>query len=287
MDKEIKIIECPRDAMQGIETFIDTQKKIEYINKLLQVGFDTIDFGSFVSAKAIPQLRDTEEVLKHLKLSETNSKLLAIVANTRGAEDASKFNEIDYLGFPFSVSETFQLRNTNSTIEQSLTRVEEIQNICHKTNKKLVVYLSMGFGNPYGDKWNPDIVISWAEKLKNLDVSIMALSDTVGVSNRENINLLFKDLIPEFPSVEFGAHLHSTPQTAKEKISAVLNAGCYRIDAAIHGFGGCPMATDDLTGNIATETLLETLADHNFILEINQKVFVESMAMADTIFPKH
>lgn len=287
MDKEIKIIECPRDAMQGIETFIDTQKKIKYINKLLQVGFDTIDFGSFVSAKAIPQLRDTEEVLKHLKLSETNSKLLAIVANTRGAEDASKFNEIDYLGFPFSVSETFQLRNTNSTIEQSLTRVEEIQNICHKTNKKLVVYLSMGFGNPYGDKWNPDIVISWAEKLKNLDVSIVALSDTVGVSNRENINLLFKDLIPEFPSVEFGAHLHSTPQTAKEKISAVLNAGCYRIDAAIHGFGGCPMATDDLTGNIATETLLETLADHNFILEINQKVFVESMAMADTIFPKH
>ena len=287
MDKEIKIIECPRDAMQGIETFIDTQKKIEYINKLLQVGFDTIDFGSFVSAKAIPQLRDTEEVLKHLKLSETNSKLLAIVANTRGAEDASKFNEIDYLGFPFSVSETFQLRNTNSTIEQSLTRVEEIQNICHKTNKKLVVYLSMGFGNPYGDKWNPDIVILWAEKLKNLDVSIMALSDTVGVSNRENIILLFKDLIPEFPSVEFGAHLHSTPQTAKEKISAVLNAGCYRIDAAIHGFGGCPMATDDLTGNIATETLLETLADHNFILEINQKVFVESMAMADTIFPKH
>jgi hydroxymethylglutaryl-CoA lyase len=287
MDKEIKIIECPRDAMQGIETFIDTQKKIEYINKLLQVGFDTIDFGSFVSAKAIPQLRDTEEVLKHLKLSETNSKLLAIVANTRGAEDASKFNEIDYLGFPFSVSETFQLRNTNSTIEQSLTRVEEIQNICHKTNKKLVVYLSMGFGNPYGDKWNPDIVISWAEKLKNLDVSIMALSDTVGVSNLENINLLFKDLIPEFPSVEFGAHLHSTPQTAKEKISAVLNAGCYRIDAAIHGFGGCPMATDDLTGNIATETLLETLADHNFILEINPKVFVESMAMADTIFPKH
>jgi hydroxymethylglutaryl-CoA lyase len=287
MSKEIKIIECPRDAMQGIETFIDTQKKIEYINKLLQVGFDTIDFGSFVSAKAIPQLRDTEEVLKHLKLSETNSKLLAIVANTRGAEDASKFNEIDYLGFPFSVSETFQLRNTNSTIEQSLTRVEEIQNICHKTNKKLVVYLSMGFGNPYGDKWNPDIVILWAEKLKNLDVSIMALSDTVGVSNHENINLLFKDLIPEFPSVEFGAHLHSTPQTAKEKISAVLNAGCYRIDAAIHGFGGCPMATDDLTGNIATETLLETLADHNFILEINQKVFVESMAMADTIFPKH
>ena len=287
MNKEIKIIECPRDAMQGIETFIDTQKKIEYINKLLQVGFDTIDFGSFVSAKAIPQLRDTEEVLKHLKLSETNSKLLAIVANTRGAEDASKFNEIDYLGFPFSVSETFQLRNTNSTIEQSLTRVEEIQNICHKTNKKLVVYLSMGFGNPYGDKWNPDIVILWAEKLKNLDVSIMALSDTVGVSNRENIILLFKDLIPEFPSVEFGAHLHSTPQTAKEKISAVLNAGCYRIDAAIHGFGGCPMATDDLTGNIATETLLETLADHNFILEINQKVFVESMAMADTVFPKH
>jgi hydroxymethylglutaryl-CoA lyase len=287
MNKEIKIIECPRDAMQGIETFIDTQKKIDYINKLLQVGFDTLDFGSFVSAKAIPQLRDTEEVLKHLNLLETNSKLLAIVANTRGAEDASKFNEIDYLGFPFSVSETFQLRNTNSTIEQSLTRVEEIQNICNKTNKKLVVYLSMGFGNPYGDKWNPDIVISWAEKLKNLDVSIMALSDTVGVSNPENINLLFKDLIPEFLSVEFGAHLHSTSQTAKEKISAVLNAGCYRIDAAIHGFGGCPMATDDLTGNIATETLLESLSDHNFILKINQKVFAESMLMADIVFPKH
>jgi hydroxymethylglutaryl-CoA lyase len=287
MNRKIKIIECPRDAMQGIETFIDTQKKIDYINKLLQVGFDTIDFGSFVSAKAIPQLRDTEEVLKHLNLSETISKLLAIVANTRGAEDASKFNEIDFLGFPFSVSETFQLRNTNSTIEQSLIRVEEIQNICHKSNKKLVVYLSMGFGNPYGDKWNPDIVISWAEKLKNLDVSIMALSDTVGVSNPENINLLFNDLIPEFPSVEFGAHLHSTPQTAKEKISAVLNAGCNRIDAAIHGFGGCPMATDDLTGNIATEILLETLADHNFILKINQKVFAESMLMADIVFPEH
>jgi hydroxymethylglutaryl-CoA lyase len=287
MNKEIKIIECPRDAMQGIETFIDTQKKIDYINKLLQVGFDTIDFGSFVSAKAIPQLRDTEEVLKHLNLSETKSKLLAIVANTRGAEDASKFNEIDFLGFPFSVSETFQLRNTNSTIEQSLIRVEEIQNICHKSNKNLVVYLSMGFGNPYGDKWNPDIVISWAEKLKNLDVSIMALSDTVGVSNPENINLLFKDLIPEFPSVEFGAHLHSTPQTAKEKISAVLNAGCNRIDAAINGFGGCPMAADDLTGNIATEVLIELLEYEKMTTNLDLKIFAEAMKLADSVFTQH
>jgi hydroxymethylglutaryl-CoA lyase len=287
MNKEIKIIECPRDAMQGIETFIDTQKKIDYINKLLQVGFDTIDFGSFVSAKAIPQLRDTEEVLKHLNLSETKSKLLAIVANTRGAEDASKFNEIDFLGFPFSVSETFQLRNTNSSIEQSLIRVEEIQNICHKSNKKLVVYLSMGFGNPYGDKWNPDIVISWAEKLKNLDVSIMALSDTVGVSNPENIHLLFNDLIPEFPQVEFGAHLHSTPQLSKEKIKAVLDSGCNRIDAAIHGFGGCPMATDDLTGNIATEVLIELLEFEIMTTNLDLKIFAEAMHLADSVFAQH
>jgi len=287
MSREIKIIECPRDAMQGIDTFIDTQKKINYINKLLQVGYDTIDFGSFVSAKAIPQLKDTEEVLRALDLSNTKTKLLAIVANTRGAEDATKFNEIDFLGFPFSVSETFQIRNTNSTIEQSLFRIEEIQNLCLKNNKKLVVYLSMGFGNPYGDKWNADIVISWAEKLKNLDVSIMALSDTVGVSNPENISLLFKDLIPEFPSVEFGAHLHSTPQTATEKIISVLKSGCNRIDSAIHGFGGCPMATDDLTGNIATETLLETLTKEKYNLSIDQKVFAEAMLMADTVFPKH
>lgn len=287
MNEQIKIIECPRDAMQGIETFIDTNKKASYINQLLKVGFDTIDFGSFVSPKAIPQLRDTAEVLKKLDLNNTHSKLLAIVANIRGAEDACKFNEIDYLGFPFSVSETFQQRNTNSSIDESLLRVEEIQNLCLKFNKKIVVYLSMGFGNPYGDKWSPDIVMKWAEKLKGLEVKIMALSDTIGVSNPKNINLLFKDLIPEFKEVEFGAHLHSTPQSAIKKINAVIESGCLRIDAAIHGFGGCPMASDSLTGNIATETVLSVMESLNIKHQIQKDVFFDSLKLADTTFPTH
>ena len=242
----MKIIECPRDAMQGIHEFIPTQKKIEYINSLLKVGFDTIDFGSFVSPKAIPQLRDTAEVLNNLDLSSTKSKLLAIVANTRGAEDAVGFDEIQYLGFPFSISETFQLRNTNATIQEALIRVEEIQNLCIRNRKELVIYISMAFGNPYGDEWSSDVVIQWTTKLNQLGIKTIALADTVGVSNPESIIYLFSKLIPRFTDVEFGAHLHSTPQTRNEKIKAAFDSGCRSFDVAVHGFGGCPMANDDL-----------------------------------------
>jgi hydroxymethylglutaryl-CoA lyase len=251
----LKLVECPRDAMQGIKDFIPTELKAKYINTLLKVGFDTIDFGSFVSAKAIPQMQDTAALLKLLELSSTKSKLLAIIANQRGAEDACAFEEISYLGFPFSISETFQQRNTNSSIAESLKRVEEIQSLCVKHNKKLVVYISMAFGNPYGDEWNTQIAVDWTHKLYDTGVRIIALADTIGVSNPENISYLFKGLIPEFRDVEFGAHLHSRKENAQEKIDAAYKAGCRRFDSAIHGFGGCPMAKDDLTGNIATEDL--------------------------------
>lgn len=266
--------------MQGIKEFIPTQTKVNYINSLLKVGFDTIDFGSFVSPKAIPQMQDTAEVLRQLDLSSTNSKLLAIVANTRGAEQACSFDEIRYLGFPFSISETFQQRNANSSIAESLVRVEEIQNLCLKHNKELVVYISMAFGNPYGDTWNSDIVISWTKKLSDLGIKIIALSDTVGVSDKDNIKYLFSNIIPEFKGVEIGAHLHSTKEKALEKIEAAYNSGCQRFDVAIHGFGGCPMAKDDLTGNLATEDL-ELFFDSNAIpLNLNkallQKAYVES-----------
>lgn len=276
----MKIIECPRDAMQGIKEFIPTQTKVNYLNSLLKVGFDTIDFGSFVSPKAIPQMQDTAEVLKQLDLSTTKSKLLAIVANTRGAGQACEFGEIRYLGFPFSISETFQQRNANSSIAESLVRVEEIQNLCMKHNKELVVYISMAFGNPYGDVWNSDIVINWTKKLSDMGIKIIALSDTVGVSDKENINYLFSNIIPEFKGVEIGAHLHSTKEKALEKIEAAYKSGCQRFDVAIHGFGGCPMAKDDLTGNLATEDL-ELFFDTNNIplnlnIELLQKAYVES-----------
>jgi hydroxymethylglutaryl-CoA lyase len=249
----IKMIECPRDAMQGIKEFIPTALKVNYLNALLKVGFDTIDAGSFVSPKAIPQMQDTAEVFKQLDLSSSKSKLLAIIANTRGAEDACSFDEVTYLGFPFSISETFQQRNTNSSIAESLKRVEEIQSLCVKNNKKLVVYISMAFGNPYGDEWSSDIAISWTKKLREMGIKIIALADTIGVSNPENISYLFSKLIPEFTDVEFGAHLHSRKENAREKIEAAYLSGCLRYDSAIHGFGGCPMAKDDLTGNIATQ----------------------------------
>jgi hydroxymethylglutaryl-CoA lyase len=266
----MKIIECPRDAMQGIKQLIPTDVKAKYINSLLNIGFDTIDFGSFVSPKAIPQMHDTAEVLKQLDLSQTKSKLLAIIANTRGAQDACAFEEIRYLGFPFSISETFQQRNANSSIAESLVRVEEIQNLCVKSNKELVVYISMAFGNPYGDLWNSDIVIDWTKKLSELGIKIIALSDTIGVSNRENITSLFTSIIPEFKNVEIGAHLHSTKDKAQEKIDAAYKSGCQRFDVAIHGFGGCPMAKDDLTGNLATEDL-ELYFDQNTIpLNLNK-----------------
>ncbi|MCD6066470.1 MAG: isopropylmalate/homocitrate/citramalate synthase [Bacteroidetes bacterium] len=252
----IKLIECPRDAMQGIKQMIPTQLKADYINSILKVGFDTIDFGSFVSPKAIPQLQDTAEVLKKLDLSSTKSKLLAIIANQRGAQDAVAYDEIKYLGFPFSISETFQQRNTNSSIAESLVRVEEIQNLCVQNKKELVVYISMAFGNPYNDEWNSEIVLKWTERLHSMGIRIIALADTIGVSDPENITYLFKHLIPAFKDVEFGAHLHSIKEKSREKIQATAESGCLRFDSAIHGFGGCPMAKDDLTGNIATEDIV-------------------------------
>jgi hydroxymethylglutaryl-CoA lyase len=252
----IKIIECPRDAMQGIKTFIPTARKVAYIQSLLRVGFDTIDFGSFVSSKAIPQMQDSAEVLSQLDLSQTNSKLLSIIANTQGAIAASDHKEIQYLGFPFSISENFQMRNTHKTIEESLITLNEILEIAYKTNKEAVAYLSMGFGNPYGDPWNLDIVESWTENLANRGVKILSLSDTIGSSTPEVIQYLFSNLIPKYPNIEFGAHLHTTPEKWFEKVDAAYNAGCRRFDGAIQGFGGCPMAKDTLTGNMPTEKLL-------------------------------
>lgn len=282
----IKLIECPRDAMQGLHDFIPTETKVNYINQLLKVGFYTIDFGSFVSAKAIPQLRDTTEVLRGLDLSSTKSKLLAIVANTRGAEDAVKFKEIDYLGFPFSISETFQQRNTNSSIEESLMRVAEIQKLCKESNKILVVYISMAFGNPYGDEWNLHVAANWCKKLyENLGIEILALSDTIGVSNPANIKQLFSGLIPELPNVEFGAHLHSTPNTVFEKVEAAYQAGCRRFDGAIKGFGGCPMAKDELTGNMPTEEMISYINGENLGINIDNSEFQKSIAMALNVFP--
>jgi hydroxymethylglutaryl-CoA lyase len=254
--KEIKIIECPRDAMQGIKDFIPTQNKVDYIQSLLRVGFDTIDFGSFVSPKAIPQMQDTAEVLAQLDLSETQSKLLAIIANTQGAKIASTHKEIQYLGFPFSISENFQMRNTHKTIAESLLTLQEILDIACASNKEVVAYLSMGFGNPYGDPWNVEIVGEWTERLANMGVKILSLSDTVGSSTPDVISYLFSNLIPKYPNIEFGAHLHTTPDKWHEKVDAAYKAGCIRFDGAIHGFGGCPMAKDDLTGNMPTEKLL-------------------------------
>lgn len=252
----IKIIECPRDAMQGIKLFIPAQRKVAYIQSLLRVGFDTIDFGSFVSPKAIPQMQDTAEVLAQLDLSQTKSKLLAIIANTQGAATAAQHSQIQYLGFPFSISENFQMRNTHKTIAESLVTLQEILDIADQRSKEVVAYLSMGFGNPYGDPWNVEIVGEWTEKLSNMGVKILSLSDTVGSSTPDVIDYLFSNLIPEYPKIEFGAHLHTTSDKWFEKIDAAYKAGCRRFDGAIQGFGGCPMAKDDLTGNMPTEKLL-------------------------------
>ncbi|CAA0192679.1 putative hydroxymethylglutaryl-CoA lyase [Tenacibaculum maritimum] len=257
MIERVKIIECPRDAMQGIkDRFISTEAKARYINSLLKVGFDTIDFGSFVSPKAIPQMKDTAAVLSQLDLERTESKLLAIVANVRGANDASQFEEINYLGYPFSISENFQMRNTHKTIAQSIETLKEILAIANRKNKQVVTYLSMGFGNPYGDPWNVGIVAEWTEKLSNMGVKIVSLSDTVGSSTSESIHYLFSNLIPKYPQIEFGAHLHTTPLKWHEKVDSAYKAGCRRFDGAIKGYGGCPMAKDELTGNMPTEKLL-------------------------------
>jgi hydroxymethylglutaryl-CoA lyase len=256
MQTPVKIIECPRDAMQGIKAFIPTEKKVQYIQSLLRVGFDTIDVGSFVSPKAIPQMADTSEVLSQLDLGKTSSKLLAIIANNRGALDACSQDVIDYLGYPFSISENFQMRNTHKTIQESILTLSEILELADKVNKEVVVYISMGFGNPYGDPWNVDIVGEWTEKLANMGVKILSLSDTVGTSSPDSISYLFSNLIPEYPEIEFGAHLHTTPSSWFEKVDAAYKAGCFRFDGAIQGFGGCPMAKDELIGNMPTEKLL-------------------------------
>lgn len=280
----LKLVECPRDAMQGWSHFIPTEKKAAYLNQLLQVGFDVLDFGSFVSPKAIPQLADTKEVLSMLDLSSTKSKLLAIIANTRGAAEAVQYDEISYLGFPFSISETFQLRNTNKTIAESLKQVEEIQQLCLRHNKKLVIYISMGFGNPYGDDYNAATAISWFGKLQALGIDIIAMADTVGVANPETISYIYSNLIPEFPDVEIGAHFHSAPHTWEEKIQAAWDAGCTRYDSSIKGIGGCPMAEDELVGNIATENLLYWADQQQVSLQLDREAFARSLQMAAEIF---
>jgi len=271
--------------MQGMHDFIDTDKKIKYINALLKVGFDTIDFGSFVSPKAIPQMRDTALVLKGLDLASTKSKLLAIVANKRGANDAAYFEEIDFLGYPFSISETFQLRNTNATIEESLERVEDIQNICVRANKKMVLYISMGFGNPYGDEWNTEIVQKWVDELVKLDISIFSLSDTIGVSTPESISYLFSKLIPTYPDMVFGAHLHTQPHNWEEKIKAAFESGCKRFDGALKGYGGCPMAKDDLTGNMPMEHMVDYFMKQGVLDGFDNDAFADSMKLATSTFP--
>jgi hydroxymethylglutaryl-CoA lyase len=280
----LKLIECPRDAMQGWKHFIPTQKKIDYINALLKVGFDTIDFGSFVSAKAIPQMADTYEVIGNLELGNTRSKLLAIVANERGATDAVVYEGISYLGFPFSVSETFQKRNTNATIEQSLGRVEEIQNLCIKNKKELVVYISMGFGNPYGDVYNEALVFDWVNKLVAMDIKIISLADTVGLATAEQVKSVTKYLVDSLPGIEIGVHLHSTASNWQDKVDAALQAGCKRFDGALKGIGGCPMANDELVGNMDTELMIPYFEAKKILPVINIDALQECSRMAASIF---
>lgn len=280
----IQLIECPRDAMQGWPHFIKTEDKVRYINSLLKVGFDTIDFGSFVSPKAIPQLADTKDVIKKLKLGNTNSKLLAIVANVRGAEEAVVYDEISYLGFPFSISPTFQLRNTNSSLEESLIRVDEIQELCLKNDKQLVVYLSMGFGNPYGDEYNEETLLHWADEMVKREITIVSLADTVGVATPQQISFALQTLIPKYPTTTIGVHLHSTPNNFKEKLDAAINAGCTRIDGALKGIGGCPMAQDDLVGNMNTELIIDYLNEKELHQNIHSIPLQESLLMAEEIF---
>ena len=287
MPSRVKIIECPRDAMQGIKSFIPTAHKVKYIQSLLRVGFDTIDFGSFVSPKAIPQMQDTAAVLAQLDLSLTMSKLLAIVANVRGAKSAVAFKEIDYLGFPFSISENFQMRNTHKTIAQSVEVLKEILDTAHQNDKELVVYLSMAFGNPYGDPWDVDIVGEWTEKLQKMGVKILSLSDTIGSSSRSTISYLFSHLISAYPSVEFGAHLHTHPSTWYDKVDAAYTAGCLRFDGAIQGFGGCPMAKDELTGNMPTEKLISYCTAQKAENSLNVLAYESAHNEASKLFSKY
>jgi hydroxymethylglutaryl-CoA lyase len=280
----IKLVECPRDAMQGWHEFIPTADKIRYLNTLLKIGFHTIDFGSFVSPKAIPQMADTKEVLENLDLSKTTSKLLAIVANKRGAEEATAFNQIDFLGFPFSISETFQQRNTNTSIEQSFSQVLDIQDLCVRNNKKLVIYISMGFGNPYGDPYHEEMVFEWANKLANIGVDIISLADTVGLATSEQIERTTKFLIQSLPNVEVGVHLHSTPINWRQKTEAAFNAGCLRFDGAINGIGGCPMAGDNLVGNMNTNLMIDFFHKKEIPLNLDSSKLADAVQIATEIF---
>lgn len=282
--KNVQLVECPRDAMQGWNTFIATEKKINYLNSLLKVGFDTLDCGSFVSAKAIPQMADTKEVIAQLSMNGSKTKVLVIVANARGAEEAAKFENISYLGFPFSISQTFQVRNTNSTIEESLERVENIQNICIKNNKQLVVYLSMGFGNPYGDKYDEEILLHWADEMVKRNVGIISLADTAGVATPDQIYFALNALIPVYPYEIFGVHLHSTAVNSKEKLAAAVSAGCKRFDGTLKGIGGCPMAADELVGNINSEWMINYFKDQNMLPPINEKELENALLLTEEIF---
>ena len=280
----VALVECPRDAMQGLKHFIATEDKIAYLNSLLKVGFHTLDFGSFVSPKAIPQMADTKEVLAGLDLSGTETKLLAIVANVRGAEEAAQFESIRYLGFPFSLSPTFQQRNTNSTMEEAVQRVGEIQNICLRSGKELVLYLSMGFGNPYGDPYNEEVLLHWAGEMAAKGIRIISLADTVGVATPEQIHFALKTLIPQYSDVTFGVHLHSAPYNLRPKLEAAFNAGCLRFDGALKGIGGCPMAADDMVGNMNTEKLVEFFKEKGALPNLDETVFSESLRRAESIF---
>ncbi|MBA2248845.1 MAG: hydroxymethylglutaryl-CoA lyase [Chitinophagaceae bacterium] len=282
--ESVKLIECPRDAMQGWKHFIPTQQKIEYINALLKVGFNTIDFGSFVSPAAIPQMADTKEVISKLQVENSVSKLLAIVANTRGAMEAVAFEHIDYLGFPFSISPTFQQRNTNSTIEESLIRVDEILELCGKNKKELLVYISMGFGNPYGDEYNEAIVFGWVDKLTAAGIKIISIADTVGLAQPEQVSSIIKYLVPAFPATEIGVHLHSNPASWKIKVDAALAAGCKRFDGALKGIGGCPMAGDDLVGNMNTEMMISYFEELHLVSHLNKPALREALKIASEIF---
>lgn len=284
---KIKITECPRDAMQGLKDFVPTEIKAAYINLLLQVGFDTIDFGSFVSPKAIPQMQDTGEVLKKLDIGSSKSELLAIIANYRGAEDAAQYDEITYLGFPFSISETFQKRNTNATIDEAFETVKKIQELCQSKGKKLLTYLSMGFGNPYGEEWSEEIVTQWAEKLINEGIAYISLADTIGIAEPGQIGKLYRSLSDLFPEILFGVHLHSNPNTWREKVEAAFLSGCQRFDTALKGYGGCPMAKDELTGNIATENVIAYLQSQKIGLGLNMDKLREAMEYSDKIFNAH
>lgn len=284
MADKITLVECPRDAMQGWKSQIPTSQKVAYLNQLLKVGFDVLDFGSFVSAKAIPQLADTKEVIQQLDLSNTHTQLLAIIANTRGAEEALAFDAITYLGFPFSISETFQMRNTNKTIAQSLIQVEEIQNLCVGKGKELVIYISMGFGNPYGDPYNAEVAIEWVSKIAALGIKTIAMSDTVGVAKPDTITYIFNHLIPQFNDVSIGAHFHSSPNTWQEKMDAAWNAGCRRFDSALKGIGGCPMAEDELVGNLATENIVNWCDGHGINVNLNREALAASMNIAAELF---